>query len=399
MVGCTLLLVFLTGPYAATAKADAATLMNAVVQTAEKHWPDGDTRQDNRPYLWNYTKGVLLMGFQDAAAVSSAPEYDRYVRVAIDKVVDSGGHLKDFPNEPHSLDQIPMGRQLLYLYNETHQDRYAAGAKHVFDELTLQPRNRAGGFWHKQIYPAQMWLDGLYMAEPFYAEYAVTFHCPPDAFEDITHQFAVMEEHARDPKTGLLYHGWDESHQQAWANGKTGLSSQFWGRSVGWFAMALVDTLPYYAADDPGRQQLLAILNRLAAAIIKVQDPDTGVWWQVLDRAGAPGNYLEASASAMFIYALEKGVRLGYLPTSYLVPARKGWDGFCAHFLEREPGGAVHITGIVRSGGLGGNPYRSGTYDYYTHERVVTDDPQGVGAFLMAASEEVRLEECNQRAK
>lgn len=395
----TLLLAFVTGTYAATPTTDAAKLMKAVAQTAEKYWPDGDTRQENRPYLWNYTKSVLLTGFEDAAAVSSAPEYDRYVRVAMDNVVDSEGHLKDFPNEPHSLDQIPMGRQLLYLYNETHEKRYAAGANQVFDELMLQPRNRAGGFWHKQIYPAQMWLDGLYMAEPFYAEYAVTFRYPPDAFEDITHQFTLMEEHARDPKTGLLYHGWDESHQQAWANKETGLSSQFWGRSVGWFAIALVDTLPYYPANDPGRQQLVGILNRLAAAIVQVQDPGTGLWWQVLDRGGAPGNYLEASASAMFIYALAKGVRLGYLPSTYLLPARKGWDGFCVHFLEHEPGGAAHITGIVHSGGLGGSPYRSGTYDYYTHERLVTDDPQGVGAFLMAASEMVRLQESRQIAK
>lgn len=398
MLALAFLFASMALPAAPPATTDAATLIQQVAHTAEVRWPDGDTREENRPHLWNYTRSVLLTGFEDAAAVSPVSDYNRYVRAAMDKVVSPDGHLSDFPNEPHSLDQIAMGRQLVDLYNQTHDERYATAAKQVFNELMLQPRNRAGGFWHKQIYPAQMWLDGLYMAEPFYANYAVTFH-QPNAFEDITHQFVVMEDRARDPKSGLLYHGWDESHQQAWANKDTGLSSQFWARSIGWYAMALVDTLPYYPANAPGRKQLLAILNRTSDAIIHAQDPQTGLWWQVLDRVNAPRNYPEASSSAMFIYVLEKGVRLGYLPAKDLTPARKAWDNYCAKLLQHDPNGAVHITSIVHSGGLGGTPYRSGSYDYYTGEHVVSDDPQGVGAFLMAASETARLQHNHQATK
>jgi unsaturated rhamnogalacturonyl hydrolase len=396
---CILALLFTGLPQALPRADDPAALMMKVARTAEKRWPDADTRQDHRPYLWNYTRSVLLMGFERASEVSTVPDLEEYIRSSTDRVVLPEGGVRDFPNEPHSLDQIPGGRQLLYEYAKTHEARYGTAAGHVFDELMVQPRNRAGGFWHKQIYPAQMWLDGLYMAEPFYAEYAVTFGERRDAFGDITHQFVTVEQHARDPRTGLLFHGWDESHQQAWADKQTGLSSQFWGRSIGWFAMALVDTLPYYAKDDPGRAQLVAMLNRLAVAVAKVQDPANGLWWQVMDRAGAPGNYEEASASAMFLYALAKGVRLGYLPTAYLDNVHRGWNGYVTKFLQPGEDGSMHVNGIVRSAGLGGTPYRSGSYDYYTHEGVVTDDPQGVGSFLMAASEMVRLENKSTSSK
>src|SRR5918997_1201381 len=196
-----------------------------------------------------------------------------------------------------------------------------------------------------------------------------------------------METHARDAKTGLLYHGWDESRKQRWADPTTGRSPNFWGRAMGWYAMALVDTLEHFPADHPRRADLIAILGRLAAAVEKYQEPKSGLWYQVLDKGGEKGNYLESSAAAMFVYSIGKGVKLGYLPESYLKVAQKGWAGMQRQFVEDAPHGGINFKGTVSVAGLGGNPYRDGSYEYYLSEKVVTNDAKGVGAFLMAASE------------
>jgi unsaturated rhamnogalacturonyl hydrolase len=230
-----------------------------------------------------------------------------------------------------------------------------------------------------------MWLDGLYMAAPFYADYAATFH-HPEAFKDITHQFALVDAHMRDGTSGLLYHGWDESKQERWADKQTGLSSQFWARGMAWYMMALVDTLPYYPQDDPGRRELLTQLEGDAAAVAKYQDGATGLWYQVLDKPSAKGNYLESSASCMFVYALAKSVRRGFLPLTYLANAERGYRGILEHFI-RSGAGDVALTGTVKGAGLGGDPYRDGSYEYYIGEKVGTNDPKGVGAFLLASTE------------
>jgi unsaturated rhamnogalacturonyl hydrolase len=231
-----------------------------------------------------------------------------------------------------------------------------------------------------------MWLDGLYMAEPFYAEYAQTFH-HPEAFNGITAQFTLLEDHARDANTGLLYHGWDESKQERWADKRTGLSSQFWARAMGWHMMALVDTLAYYPEETLGKRLLRAAFEKDAAAIARYQDGATGLWFQVLDKAGAQGNYLESSASCMYVYALARGVREGYLPEHYLGNAQRGYKGIVSHFIEAGPGDSMSLTGTVKAAGLGGDPYRDGSYDYYIGEKTATNDPKGVGAFLLASTE------------
>jgi unsaturated rhamnogalacturonyl hydrolase len=231
-----------------------------------------------------------------------------------------------------------------------------------------------------------MWLDGLYMAEPFYAEYAANFH-EATAFDDIAKQFVLMERHTRDTKTGLLYHGWDESKKQRWSDPANGHSPSFWGRAMGWYAMALVDTLDYFPQDHPQRAELIAILNRWAKAVEKYQDPGSGLWYQVLDKGSQKGNYLEASASCMFVYALAKGVRNGYLPPAYISIAQKGYKGIVDRFVRTDASGQVNLEGTVSVAGLGGDPYRDGSYQYYLSEKVVTNDPKGVGAFLLASNE------------
>jgi unsaturated rhamnogalacturonyl hydrolase len=275
---------------------------------------------------------------------------------------------------------------LLVLYKVTGQDKYRKAATLLREQLKSQPRTSAGGFWQKKIYPSQGPLDGLYMGQPFYAEYAATFHENAD-FDDIARQFILMEPHARDAKTGLRYHGWDESKKQHWADLQRGLSPDFWGRELGWYAMALVDTLDYFPQHHPERNSLLGILKRLAIAIDRYQDRKSGLWHQVLDKDSAKGNYLEASASCMFVYALARAVDEGYLPASYFKVAQKGYQGVTKQFIETEANGQVNVRGTVSVAGLGGNPYRDGSYRYYLSEKVVTNDPIGVGAFLLASTE------------
>ena len=349
-------------------------------------WPDGRFTPPGQRWVWGYELGTLLEGM-DAVWLNTADKrYYNYVKSSVDQFVTSDGLIPTWKVEENQLDSILLGRQLLLLYGVTQDKRYATAATLLYQQLMHQPSTPSGGFWHKQRYPNQMWLDGLYMAEPFYAEYASTFH-RPEAFSDITHQFALLHENARDAKTGLLYHGWDESKAERWANRQTGTSSQFWARGMGWAMMALADTIGYYPDEDSGRRQLIAEFQRDAAAVARYQDGATGLWYQVLDKAGAEGNYPEASASCMFVYALAKGVRLGYLPAIYLQNAERGYKGIVSHFIETGPGDSVSLTGTVKVGGLGGDPYRDGSYAYYIGEKTVTNDPKGVGAFLLASVE------------
>jgi unsaturated rhamnogalacturonyl hydrolase len=349
-------------------------------------WPQGHIDGPAAKPAFKYELGTLLQAVDDVYLNTADGRYFNYMKSAVDELVTPDGAIPTYKPQENELDSILMGRQLLQLYRVTLNKRYLTAAQLLVDQLAHQPRTPSGGYWHKQRYPNQMWLDGLYMAEPFRAEYASISH-HPDEFTDITHQFALVAEHMRDPKTGLLYHGWDESRQQQWASKTTGDSPEFWGRAMGWYMMALVDSLDYYPADDPGRKQLIAILNEEAAALVRMQDAKTGLWYEVLDKGAAKGNYLESSGSCMFVYALAKGVRRGYLPERYLAAADRGYKGILSNFIQAGPGDDVSVTGTVKVGGLGGEPYRSGTYDYYLSENVVTNDPKGVGPFIMAATE------------
>ncbi len=361
-----------------------------MADAAMRRWPQGRIAEAGQPWKWNYELATLLDGI-DAVWYSTADgAYFRYTKQSVDALVLPDGSIPTYDASASSLDNIALGRELLLLYRVTKNPRYYKAATLLRRQLAAQPRNAAGGFWHKEIYPGQMWLDGLYMAEPFYAEYASVFHEPQD-FAEITRQFTLMETRARDPKTGLLYHAWDESRKQQWADKATGDSRIFWARGMGWYLMALADTLPYYPKNDPesaqGRAQLIAIFNREAEAVARVQDARTGLWYQVLDKPGAPGNYFESSAACMFVYALQKGVRLGYLPTKYEANAARGWQGILTHFVALGSDGSVNLTGTVKAVGLGGTPYRDGSYGYYVHAPVGSNDPKGVGAFLLAATE------------
>src|SRR5579863_7261507 len=383
----------LTGLVAVIALAASAAAQNAAPQpwsrriadTAIQRWPQGHLTA-GKPSKWAYELGTLLDGFDAAWYNTADRRYYQYIQQSVDPFVGADGTISTYDAQAFSLDNVLLGRQLLLLYRVTQKKQYYEAATILRRQLATQPKNASGGFWHKQIYPNQMWLDGLYMAEPFLAEYASVFHEPQD-FAEITRQFVLIEQHTRDPKTGLLYHGWDESKQQRWANRTSGSSANFWARGMGWFMMALVDTLPYYPDDDPGRAQLVAILKRSAAAVARYQDAETGLWYQVLNRAGEKDNYFESSAACMFTYALARGVLLGYLPRAYEDTAERAWSGIRSHFVKAESDGQMTLTGTVQAIGLGGSGYRDGSYSYYVSSPVVSNDPKGVGAFLLAATE------------
>jgi unsaturated rhamnogalacturonyl hydrolase len=354
-------------------------------------WPDGHFAPPGANWVWNYEMGTLLTGVEAVWYDTADGDYFNYIKSSVDQFLSPDGtSIRTYNpydgSQEFALDDVRLGHQLLLLYAVTQDKRYYNAAKLLRNQLAQQPRTPEGVFWHKDKYPEEMWLDGLYMAEPFYAEYAHTFNEPSD-FDDITKQFVISEMHARDPKTGLLYHGWDEAHLQPWADKTTGDSPIFWSRSMGWYMMALVDTLPYYKATDPGRAKLLAILNRLAAAIVKYQDPDTGLWYQVTDQPKAEGNYLESSAACMFSYALAKGVREGFLPAHYFDNASRAYQGVLKQFVKVDADGSITLTRTVKGVSLAGDMAREDSFHYYVTTPVIDNDPKGIGAFLMASVE------------
>jgi unsaturated rhamnogalacturonyl hydrolase len=357
-----------------------------MAKTVMTQWPDSMSNGDGKPVKWSYDQGVMLEGFANIWKRTGDGKYFDYIQKSIDLFVTNAGNVDRYKITDYNIDNVKNGRAILLLYEVTGKEKYYKAASLLRKQIEGQPRTNEGGFWHKKVYPYQMWLDGLYMGEPFYAQYAANFH-QDKAFDDIANQFIYMENHARDAKTGLLYHGWDESKEQAWANKTTGTSPNFWGRAMGWYGMALVDVLDNFPADNPKRKELLAILDRFATAVQKYQDPKSGLWYQVLDKPNGKGNYLEASASNMFVYAIAKGVRLGYLPSKFETVAVKGYEGIKKEFLVTDDKGLLHLNGTVSVAGLGGKPYRDGSYEYYLSEKVVQDDPKGVGAFLLASNE------------
>jgi unsaturated rhamnogalacturonyl hydrolase len=359
----------------------ADTAMNRI-------WVD-DGNPAGIPRKWTYDQGVILKGIEALWYATGDTRYFNHIKTGMDFWVDKDGNIKGYEVEEYNIDHITPGRAMLTLYRVTGNEKYLKAVNLLRSQLKTHPRTKEGGFWHKKIYPNQMWLDGLYMGQPFYTEYSVVFG--EDNFNDIANQFVWMETHARDQKTGLLYHGWDESKQQRWANKETGLSPHVWGRAMGWYAMALVDTLDSFPKNHPRRAEIVAILNREAAAIEKYQDKD-GLWWDIIDLPNKPKNYHESSAAAMFVYALAKGVRQENLPDRYLKVAERGWAGIKRQFIETLPDGNVDWKGTVSVSGLGGNPYRDGSYDYYMSEKVIVNDPKGLGAAIKAAVEMEMLE-------
>ncbi len=339
---------------------------------------------------WDYAWGLVLKGFEQVWRATGEQKYFDYIRRNLDAFVQADGTIRGYRLDEYNVDRLNTGKVLFSLYAETHEEKYKRALELLRSQLDTQPRTPSGGFWHKQIYPDQMWLDGIYMADAFYAQYeSVVGHAVQSAirnFDDIARQIILIAQHTHDEKTGLLYHAWDESKQQRWANSATGCSPHFWARAIGWYGMAIVDVLDFFPPDHSRRDELIAILNRTMDALVRVQDANTGVWYQILDHGQRAGNYLESSASCMFVYAMAHGARKKYLPQEYWPIASRAYAGIVKQFVQVDDAGLVHLTHTCKSAGLGGTPYRDGSFEYYISEPVVTDNHHGVGAFLLASN-------------
>ncbi|MBN1780560.1 glycoside hydrolase family 88 protein [bacterium] len=343
---------------------------------------------------WDYVTGTVLKGFERLWKITGDSVYFNYIEKNIGRLVNEDGTIRGYRVDEYNIDQVQSGSMLLFLYKETGEEKYKKAADLVRSQFKKHPRIKQGGLWHKQIYPWQMWLDGLYMGQPFYAEYAKLFD-EPDVFDDVVLQFRLIHENLRDRKTGLYYHAWDESRQMFWADKETGLSQCFWGRGMGWFVMAIVDVLDYIPESHSGREKLIAMLQELAETITAIQDPGTGLWWQVLDQGSREGNYIEGTGSAMFVYALAKAIRMKYIDDKYSAALLKGFEGLTTHLMYRDSRGDLNLLRCCQGAGLGGDysdKIRDGSYEYYVYiEPIRPNDGKGVGPFLGACAEMTRL--------
>ena len=337
---------------------------------------------------WDYTSALFGLSLVKLAAATGDSPLAGFGFKTAESFVAPDGTIRTCNLDDYSLDNIPGGKLLLLRYEQNHDEKLLAPLQLLRRQLAAQPRTSDGGFWHKQRYPHQMWLDGVFMASPFLAHYGQVFH-EPAAIDEAARQLVLMDRHAYDPKTGLHYHAWDEAHTQPWANPTTGCSPNFWGRAEGWYAMALVDCLDFIPPTHPEIDEIQSILRRTADGVARWQDPSSGLWWQVLDQGERKGNYREATASCMFVYALAKAVNRGYLPREkYLPVIERGYAGIVRDFIRRDADDRFNLTRCCSVAGLGytnaAGRTRDGSFDYYVSEPVVDNDLKGIGPFILA---------------
>lgn len=335
---------------------------------------------------WNYIDGCMIKAILEMYTITGDKKYFEFADAFIDAKVFEDGTIDGYDVNEKNIDNVNAGKTLFELYDLTKKDKYLKAMQLIYSQIELMPRTAAGNFWHKNIYPNQVWLDGLYMCQPFYMEYDTRFG-NKEHYEDIYNQFKNVVDIMKDPKTGLYYHAYDSSREMFWCDKVTGLSQNFWLRALGWYSMALLDTLD---KTDPSETKMVELLKNtfvdLMDAMLKYQD-ESGMWYQVVNVGGMDKNYLETSGSSIMAYALLKGVRLGVLPESYAEYGKKAFEGICNRYLSEDEEGQLHLGGICLVAGLGGTARRAGTYDYYMSEPIVCDDAKGVGPFLLAYTE------------
>lgn len=331
---------------------------------------------------WSYDIGVVLQGVKEAYYQTKNPVYYDYIKETMDFYIQEDGEIKAYHFDAMNIDYVNNGKLLFLLYKETGDEKYKKALDTLFKQLEEMPRTQEGGFWHKGIYPNQMWLDGLYMGAPFLAEYLIFFK-DGKGLEDVVHQFVLCYEKTLDPKTGLLYHAWDSKKEQFWANKETGHSPNFWGRSMGWYMMALADTISIIN-QHIDTTHLVEIFESCLQALKKVRHPKKHVWYQVLDQGERHGNYLESSASSMITYATAKALNEGFLDSSWTVFAKECYLGIQDEFIFFTEEGWLNLTRNCEVAGLGGEDRRDGSFVYYISEPIITNDFKGYGAFLQA---------------
>lgn len=333
---------------------------------------------------WAYDVAFLGMAIDRLGYTD--PKYSKYMEDWVDYFVMPDGSVKDYRMDEYNLDRIFPGRNVLTVYKRRPEQRYRIALDNFIEQLKTHPKTNSGGFWHKKIYPWQMWLDGIFMASTYMACYAKEFNAP-EWFDVAAAQAMMVYEKTLDSLTGLPVHAWDESRQQKWCDPATGKSHYPWSRAIGWYTMALLDILENLPQNHPDRDNLVAILNNICEALLKVRDPEKGIWYQVLNQGGREGNYLEGSGSAMFTYVFAKGARLGYLDSKFRSIAEDAFNGILNELITVDEKGLVTFHNICGGCGLGGNPYRDGSYEYYVNEKRYDNDTKGVAPFILAALE------------
>lgn len=324
---------------------------------------------------FHYHQGVFLSGMQKTYRICQEEKYCNYLKAWVDSIIDERGTIHSY--DPGQLDDIQPGILLFELYHRTGDGRYRKALDELAGALSNFPKNREGGFWHKVQNREQMWLDGLYMAGPFMAEYGAKFG-QPEWFDQCALQALLMREKTEDQKTGLYYHAWDSTKERPWADPLTGRSHEFWGRSIGWVPVAILDELDFFPADHPERETLVKMTADLLKAVVRYQDPKAGLWYQVVDKGGEEGNWLESSCTCLFAGAICKAVRLGFLEQSYLDVARKAYEGVIGR-LKYNQGGMV-IDNICVGTGVG-------DYAHYCARPTGENDLHGAGAFILMCQE------------
>ncbi len=357
--------------------------------SAERPMWNKEMIRENKPNKWNYIDGCMITAILQLYEITGEEHYFDFAKEFIDFFVQEDGTIKTYNVKEYNLDNINTASNLFLLYDKTGDEKYKRALDLVRTQLDTMPRTKENSFWHKDIYPNQVWLDGLYMAEPFYMRYETRFN-KMGKCNDVIHQFENVEKYMKDPKTGLYFHGYDESREMYWADPVTGCSPNFWLRALGWFSLALVETAQ--ATDESlyyEKRYLQTLLENLVDALIPFQDA-SGMFYQVVNRADAKGNYLETSGTALIAYAILKAVRLGFLAPRYAEIGEKAFDGIVEKYLSRNDDGLLKLSGICLVAGLGGKNHRDGSLEYYFSEPVVENEAKGVAPFLLAYTEMLR---------
>jgi unsaturated rhamnogalacturonyl hydrolase len=357
-----------------------------IIQSTINTYPDPSKLSIISPGKWTYEYGFFLNAMATAPD-AAAKKYMDYLKGWVDNFITATGDWKPgvYDQSEYKLDDILPGRLCIWLYQQTKDERYKKVADQLLQQLKTQPKTKDGGYWHKQIYPNQMWLDGIYMGDVFSMQYAAVFN-QPQWFDEAVHQVELIYKHTYDPSTGLLFHGWDESMNKVWADPQKGTSPERWARAVGWYAMALVECLDYLPQSHPERKNIEKIFSDLCRSIVKYQDPKTKLWFQVMDKGAQPGNWIETSSSAMFIYSMAKGAHKKLVDKSYLIAAEAGFNSLINSHVYQDEKGDLHLDQAVKVGTLNFKNSK-GDYSYYIGGERRLDDYKGLAAWLYASVE------------
>ena len=392
-----LVLVFITSSFSLQATKPAFPARPICTNLSSKHTYSqrfADSEMRRFPEAWQldhgkrlyfgYSQGLGCLAMLQVWKNTGNKLYFDYVKQWADTIINEQGDIHLYDVKTYNIDYINPGKVLFDVYKQTGNKKYKLAMDKLIDQMKDHPRTSDGGYWHKLIYKHQMWLDGIYMASPFMSQYGMEFN-QPEWIDEAIKQITLCHKHTYDSITGLYYHAWDESKSQAWANPETGHSPNFWGRSIGWYFMAVVDALDFIPENHVRRPELIAIVQGLADALPKYQR--NGLWSQVIDQPERIGNFPEASVTTQCMYAYSKAVNKGYIHKKYRTYAKRALKGLQEKLLIENQDGTLSLTRCCAVSGLGGNPYRDGSFEYYIGERIRDNDAKATGPFIMGCIE------------